>query len=356
MYLDSSRQPLVRMNASSIISSCFVAVALVLFFAAESVYSQQNKTWVNISDSVLSSLKAKGKTIGYPGGTAGVAVNPGNGDVFMVVPDNGLWQSSDQGKTFVRVDGGKIGGRCETGFALDFDPSGKRLACFMIYGACASTVDAGKTWTPWSTNHLDFGVVDWAKSGKTMVALRHESGGVLCMTTDGGKTWQDLGRPGPDKKPIKDDRGFNTVGIFDSMTIMASKGAGILRSADGGKTWTRVHDAKLVAPVMRVHKNVGYWMSDQGILASKDQGANWKLICKVNAVFGPWFGADEKHMVVVGRDGFSESRDAGQTWKLVAPLPPEFNTSLVGPNYAWDVNRNIFYASSMGKPTYKLQR
>lgn len=356
MQVEMIRQTSLPMKGLSIKPVGFVLIAIMLLHSVKPAYCQQNKGWINISNSVLSNLKAKGTKIGYPGGTAGVVVNPSNGDVYMVVPDNGLWKSTDQGKTFVRVDGGKIGGRCETGFALDFDPSGKRLACFMIYGACASTADAGKTWTAWSTNHLDFGVVDWAKSGKAMVAFRNESGGVLCMTTDGGKTWRDIGRPGPDKKPIKEDREFKAVGLFDSKTILASKGSGILRSVDGGKAWAKVHDAKLVSPVMRVHKDVGYWMSDQGILASKDNGATWKIVSKVNAVFGPWFGADEMHMVVVGKDGFSESRDAGQTWKLVAPLPPEFNTRLVGPNYAWDVNRNVFYSSSMGKPTYKFQR
>ena len=114
-------------------------LALAWIALLSSTARGQKGEWVPISDPVTAQLKADGKKIGYPGLTAGVTVDPSNGDVYMVVCDQGLWKSTDAGKSFARVDGGKIGGRCETGYALDFDPAGKRLACFMIYGACAST-------------------------------------------------------------------------------------------------------------------------------------------------------------------------------------------------------------------------
>ena len=217
---------------------------ILLLVAAPAAWAQKGQ-WIPISDGVLAQLQKDGKKIGYPGLTAGVTVDPATGDVFMVVCDQGLWKSSDGGKTFARADGGKIGGRCETGYALNFDPAGKRLACFMIYGACASTPDAGSTWTPWNTNHLDFGAVDWEATGQAYLALRHESGGVLCLSTDGGTTWADLGRIGPDKKIVKEDKGFKSLGMVDATTLLASRGDGILRSTDGGKTWASVSDAKI---------------------------------------------------------------------------------------------------------------
>ena len=106
-----------------------------------SVLAAHAAEWVNISDAVTAPLKP-----GYGGPTAGVTVNPANGDVFMVVSDLGLWKSSDHGATFARVDDKNIGGRCETGWALNFDPAGQRLFCFMIYGSSAMTIDGGKTW------------------------------------------------------------------------------------------------------------------------------------------------------------------------------------------------------------------
>ena len=46
--------------------------------------------------------------------TAGVAVDPMSGDVYMIVNKHGVWKSTDGGKTFERSDGGKVSGRCET--------------------------------------------------------------------------------------------------------------------------------------------------------------------------------------------------------------------------------------------------
>jgi hypothetical protein len=44
------------------------------------------------------------------------------------------------------------------------------------------------------------------------------------------------------------------------------------------------------------------------------------------------------------------------TWKKVAPLPPGFVVTFPGPTYAWDANKGIFYASSMGKPALRFIR
>jgi hypothetical protein len=318
--------------------------------------SAQKGQWVSISDGVTDRLKAEGKKIGYPGLTAGVTTDPAPGDVYMVVCDQGLWKSVDEGKTFARVDGGKIGGRCETGYALQFDPSGRRLACFMIYGPCASTPDAGATWAGWKTNHLDFGAVDWEATGEALLGLRHECGGVLWFRADGGGTWRDLGRAGADKKIVKEDREFKAVGMFDASAMLASRGEGILRSSDGGGTWMKVSDAKPVGGVMVVRKGVGYWTTDRGVLTSTDRGQTWAVAWPIKAVFGPYFGAKEGQLVVVGKEGFSESVDGGKTWKVVAPLPPGFDVKRVGPNYAWDAVHDVFYASSMGKATYRFER
>ena len=342
------------MSSSRDVGRPLIAFAILAVMSCSAL--AQKGEWVAISDNVIAQLKADGKKIGYPGLTAGVTVDPSTGDIYMVVCDQGLWKSTDAGKTFARVDGGKIGGRCETGYALDFDPAGKRLACFMIYGPCASTTDAGATWVPGKTNHLDFGAVDWEGTGEQILATRHESGGVLCMSTDGGRSWQDLGRPGPDKKIVKEDREFKALGMFDAKALVASRGTGIVRSADAGRTWTKVADATPVAAVMVVRKGVGYWATDRGVMTSKDRGETWSEAWPIKAVFGPYFGGKDGHVVVVGKEGFSESLDDGATWKVVAPLPAGFNTNRVGANYAWDSVHDVFYASSMGKPTFRFER
>ncbi len=329
------------------------AVLLAASFAlsGRSAVAAEKQTWVPISAGVLAKVKP-----GYPGKTAGVTVDPSTGDVYMVVPDQGLWKSTDHGETFARIDGGKVGGRCETGFALDFDPAGKRLACFMIYGSSAWTDDAGKTWTATKTSHLDFGAVDWAESAKCLLALRHESGGRLTLSTDAGKSWKDL------------DKGFTHVGLFDGKILLTSKGRGILRSEDGGTTWTSVSDITPAGSVMRVRYDktsgsIGYWTSPKGLLVTKDQGRTWAVQDKPvggdkpsAGIVGPLFGKAADDLVIVAKDGFHESTDGGQTWRRVAPLPQGFSVGGVGPNYAWDPTGGYFYASSMGKETWRYQR
>jgi hypothetical protein len=297
--------------------------------------------WVNISEPVSSKVKP-----GYAGPTAGVAVDRASGDVFMVINDQGLWKSSDQGKTFARVDEHNIGGRCETGWALQVDPVGKRLFCFMIYGDSAMSVDGGKTWNKSKVSHLDFGAVDWEDSGKRVLGLRHESDGMLTTSDDGGATWRDL------------EKGFSGCGVFDRKTFVATKAKekGIFRSTDAGATWVAVHRDTPPAGVPVVYKGVGYWPTGVGLLVSKDKGATWSTFgSEVDAWYGPYFGKNERHLIVVGKSGFMETKDGGKTWNVVAPLPPGFEVKRVGPNFAWDPKADIFYASTMTKPTYRYE-
>ena len=297
--------------------------------------------WANISDPVTAPLKP-----GYGGPTAGVVVDRASGDVFMVVSDLGLWRSSDHGATFARCDEKTIGGRCETGWALQADPAGKRLACFMIYGDSAMTTDGGKTWAKFKTSHLDFGAVDWADTGKRLLAIRHESGGMLTTSEDAGATWTNL------------EKGFSACGVIDHTTFVVTKEKqpGIFRSTDAGATWTQVSTETPAAAVPVVFEGAAYWPTGKGVLVSRDKGATWSALAgAADASHGPFFDT-AKHFVVVGKSGFAETKDGGATWQPAAPLPPDFKIARVGPNFAWDPRADIFYASTMTKPTFKFQR
>jgi hypothetical protein len=315
-------------------------IALFLTFAAPLLALAGE--WTNISDPVTSRVKP-----GYAGPTAGVVVDRVSGDVFMVVNDQGLWKSSDHGATFARADGGNIGGRCETGWALQADPGGQRLFCFMIYGGSAMTTDGGMNWSKSAVSHLDFGGLDWGDTGKRLLAIRHESGGMLVTSDDGGASWRDL------------EKGFSGCGVIDHATFVGvkAKEAGIYRSADSGATWTIVSTNTPSARVPVVFNGAVYWAAGKGVLVSRDKGLAWSnLGAPVDASFGPYFGETEAHFIVVGKSGFSETKDGGKTWSLAAPLPAGFGVGHIGPNYAWDPKADIFYASTMTKPTFKYQR
>jgi hypothetical protein len=319
--------------------------------------------WMPISDGVLKVLSNEGKKPSWPGGTAGVSVDRVNGDVYIIVPDQGVWKSTDKGATFSRVDAGSVGGRCETGFALNADPAGGRMACFMLDGASALMAGNGKRWRTLQAlgRGWDFGAVDWSqKEPMTLLALHHETGQDLHVSTDGGNSWKLIGKD------------YTAIGIFDSQTFVASKGKGIVRSVDGGATWTDVSDRTPTGRVLCVFKGVGYWVTKDGLLVSKDRGAIWQSQgSPIDAAWGPYFGKHERQLAVVGKidgaAGFWQTENGGTTWKLAAPFPsfdkespPDWTPSKQWAagwfyNFGWDPISNAFYASRMGHPTLKLE-
>ena len=187
-----------------------------------------------------------------------------------------------------------------------------------------------------------------------------QSGGELVVSEDSGKSWKLLGKD------------YTAVGIFNSKSLLASKGDGILRSEDSGATWTKVSDLTPSGRVLCVFKGVGYWLSRKGMLVSKDNGVTWKVQGSLlEAAWGPFFGKDEKEIAVVGKagkeSGIWRSNDAGETWKFIAPFPdfgrdskPDWTDSKQWAagwffNFGWDPKRNVFYASRMGHPTFAFE-
>jgi len=347
---------------------CLLAVALVVSaYAADTVDPSSPRyaapaiagaplgekgRWVEISDKLLSSLEAAGNKIGYPGKVTGITVDPANGNVYMVVPDQGVFLSTDHAATFARADGKAISGRCETGGTLQVDPAGGRIACFMLDGTAGMTLDGGKTWSGFTGvgRGWDYASVDWsAEKPSIILAMRHESNGELYLTADAGKTW----------KKIAKDAKYNAVGVFDTKTFIACKSTGgIFRSTDTGATWAQVSDLTVTSHVPTIYKGTAYLISKDGLIASADQGITWtKRGAALDATFGPVF-KDEKQMIVWGKKGIYESTDAGATWSLILTPPAEYGKS--NPewfnNVGWDSKADIFYVAHMGLPAYRWQR
>ena len=305
----------------------------------------QKGQWVNISDALVAKLAGEGAKPGYAGPTAGIAVDRASGNVFLVINDQGLYRSGDRGATWARCDDKAVGGRCETGFGIDADPAGSGIALFMVYGSSAVTLDGGKTWAKSKLSHIDAVSAEWP-AAKALIAFRHESGGTIALSQDGAQTWKDLGK------------GFKGVGLFDARTLVATKEkeGGIFRSTDGGENWSRASDLAPSGLAMRTFRGAGYWVSDAGLLVSKDKGATWAVQgSPLKMVQGPYFGKDESHIVVLTKEGFQETTDGGKTWNVAASLPPDTTADRMT-TCAWDVKANLFYVSRMTKPAYKFER
>jgi photosystem II stability/assembly factor-like uncharacterized protein len=337
---------------------------MVLFISAMAgllpLPMQATETWTDISSSLLERLTNSGVKLAWPGGCSGAVVNRLMGEVTIKVVGGGLWRSSDQGKSWQRVDQDTISGRDETGWASSVDQNApQRMASFSLDGSAGWTTD-GRNWKRFTSlgRNWDFGSVDWSASvPKTIIAAKHETSpaGEVYVTTDGGITWTKLAIYLSENR----DR-TSMVGALGATTFIYSKGEGIERSTDTGVTWTKVSSANPQTRVPVLFRRAHYLGTATGLLVSEDQGANWRPQgAAVSVWLGPFFGRDEKEMVVVGKDAVFITKNAGDTWTRAAGLKLKEGNYAFSPNwfgcYAWDPVNHILYASAMGNPVYRLE-
>ena len=318
------------------------------------------ENWTDISSPLLERLTNSGVKLGWPGGCSGVVVDRLTGDVTIKVVGGGLWRSADQGKTWQRIDQETVSGRDETGWATTADQNApKRIASFSLDGSAGWTTD-GLNWKRFTSlgRNWDYGSIDWAAPDpKTIIAAKHETSppGEVYVTADGGATWKKL------DIYLGDSRGRAAmVGAMDAGTFIYSKGEGIHRSTDDGATWSKVCEASPQTRIPVLFQGAHYLGTTNGLLVSKDKGASWQgQGTAVNIWLGPFFGRDDKEMVVVGKDGIFLTKNAGESWARVAGLKPKEGNYVFSPNwfgcYAWDPLNRILYASAMGNPVYRLE-
>lgn len=339
-------------NRTRLAIRCAAALTVVSVQAADE--------WTDVSGFLLKRATNNVAKQDWPGGCSGVVVNRTNGEVTVKVVGRGLWRSSDQGVTWQRIDGDTISGRDETGWATCLDQNAPgRIASFSLDGLAGWTTDGihWKTFTNLGRN-WDFGSVDWGTPvPKTIIAAKHETtpAGEVYVTQDGGASWRKLSIYLTENRER-----VSMVGALDATTLLYSNGDGIHRSKDAGTTWTKVSSVNPQTRIPVLFRGVHYLGSANGLRVSKDLGVTWREQgTPVNIWQGPFFGRDEKEILVVGKDGVHLTKDAGESWKQVANLKPKEGGFVFTPNwfgcYAWDPVNGILYASSMGNPVYRLK-
>ena len=335
-------------------------LAILLAAATHAAGAGARPAWTDIATPFLERLTNHGAKPAWPGGCSGVVVNRLTGAVTIKVVGGGLWRSADQGQTWQRADKDTLSGRDETGWATSADQNApSRCASFSLDGFAGWTTD-GQTWQRFTDlgRNWDYGSVDWAAPvPKTIIAAKHETSppGEVYATSDGGITWHKLAIYLGDSR----DR-IAMVGALEATTFIYSKGEGIYRSTDAGLTWTQVSPVNPQTRIPVLFQGVHYLGSASGLLVSKNHGASWQARgAPVNIWQGPFFGRDEREMVVVGTEGVFKTKNAGETWTRAAGLKPKEGNYVFSPNwfgcYAWDPVNDLLYASAMGNPVFKLE-
>ena len=307
--------------------------------------------WREVSADLLAKEKA-----GY-GGLTGVVVHPATGDVYAFVSEQGLYRSTDRGTTWKR-HGNAIKGRTEWPGSIVLAPalnnSGvDRFVIATVYGGpIVASNDGGATW---SAMHRDSNHVDWVATApydpdaKLVLALKHESGDVLLRSTDGGKSFDDdLGKD------------FGPACVFDDRTAVVLRGPQgkrkPFRTTDAGKTFAECGDWSTRA-LPQWHNGKVYWLVDGAILTTADKGATWNRLCAIkDGRFGPVFGQNEKHMLVLASQGVVESRDAGSAWSDPIDFPKGFQANSPLTWLGYNAKGNVLYVAQMGAPLFRLER
>jgi photosystem II stability/assembly factor-like uncharacterized protein len=283
-------------------------------------------TWKDVASGTLHNLSAVwgSDSLFVAVGSAGTILVSRDGGTAWAPPDSSL-----AGRPLVRVAA-----------------SNGALVAVGPYGNVGRSKDGGATWTvvtgAWTSNHLE-GV--WAE-GSTVIAVG--SAGTILQSLDGGETWADAGmeiptgslqlspRPGdlPPRAGPPDEalRGLLGIEARRPRTFLAAAGAGgialiagergtILRSTDGGTTWSLVEsDTRQRLAAVWTSGHVAAAVGSRGtIVWSADGGATWAAgpsgtDAHLTAVWGTDAG-----LVAVGDSGtLLRSTDGGRTWAPVA--------------------------------------
>ncbi len=158
----------------------------------------------------------------------------------------------------------------------------------------------------------------------------------VLRTRNGGRDWEEV-----NNAPAHNAWAIDT---FDNQTIVSvgfdGGGAPIVRSIDGGQTWTytRFPDSSIIRDVDMVSPNIGYAAAGAQIIKSTDGFATWTRV----ALSGSWFDVsfvDENNGWALGSNGsgFVElwhTTNGGQTWSMKS-MPDAVAVHAVNTQVAW---------------------
>jgi photosystem II stability/assembly factor-like uncharacterized protein len=269
---------------------------------------------------------------------------------------NGVYRSLDGGKTWTHL-GLEATERIHRIVLHPTDPNVAWVAALgQAWGENADrgvfkTVDGGKTWrkvlyVDAKTGAADM-VGDPGNPNKLFVAMwdyrrwpwLFRSGGPgsgLYVTMDGGETWKRYTEE--DGMP-KGDLGRIGLAVSRSnpeivYALVEAEKSALLRSADGGKTWSKANEDQRTAErpfyyadieVDPVWPNRLYNLTAR-LMVSEDSGKTFGQLGRSREIHGDyhalWINPRDPDHLIAGEDGgLGISRDRGETWFFVGNLP-----------------------------------
>ena len=176
-------------------------------------------------------------------------------------------------------------------------------------GTLARTSDGGRSWAPLGVSTSE-DVID-VSFADAFVGYAVDAAGTVLRTENGGISWQIL-NTGYSATP-------QAVLALDPRTVLLIGGRGVLRSTDGGDTFSRVR-ARIVAAarLFNVDRAGGrvFAYGSKNIVASSDRGRTWKKVLRPRkALLASLDFVSARTGFVLGQDGqLFKTRNGGRRW------------------------------------------
>jgi photosystem II stability/assembly factor-like uncharacterized protein/subtilisin-like proprotein convertase family protein len=279
----------------------------------------------------------------------------------VTVGDTGVvYTTSDGGTTWTPRQSG-------SGFAVHkiVATDNEHAWAAMKNGEILKTTDGGQFWSRQKV-YIGGGPEDSIIAG---IAFPNEQNGWACIrgrigtpdipsilkTTNGGDDWLDV-----NNAPAHNAWALDT---FDGQTIVSvgfeGGGAPIVRSTNGGQTWTyTVYPASsVIRDVDMVSPNIGYAAAGSRLIKSTDGFASWTTVSQS----GSWFDVsfvDENNgwALAFSSNGFLflwHTATGGQTWDIKS-MPDAVSVHAVNAQTAW-VLEHDYDPNLLGNATFALR-
>lgn len=284
----------------------------------------QGGAWRDVTGSV------GGPKWGYAGVTLLASV-PKRDELLAGVSGAGIWSSRDGGTTWRLL--GQDGQITCRPYQILFDP--KQPETFWVSGnygpGLFKTTDGGQTFQRLgSVEHCDGVGVDLTDEyRRTVVIGAHEQSNKVHLSMSSGLSWNNIGLTLPGGSSFSSD----IVVLGESLYLTSGRSvnaplAGIYRTTDGGKRWTRVSEGTARGAALVTSAGTIYWATwNRGVLRSEDKGATWKQAAGMSLYSlsegpgGSLVGIGDGQRLYLSKDG--------ATWTPIGPKIPFVATGMI---------------------------